>query len=119
LVSPFEDAKAAERCGVGFQGHVISPPGEIVQKETAQVEACTGEECPSKTLRMISIPSHFEEKDCNEIRKSLVVTPILDAWGARVRVMCNGDVIQALSAGRDGEFDTCDDLVRWTKLKAN
>lgn len=119
ISSPVADTKAVERCGADFQGHVISPPGEVIQSETGQVRACPGEECPGKTLRMISIPARFQEKGCDEIRKNLAAAPISDAWGARVRVMCNGDIVQALSAGRDGEFGTCDDLVRWTNLKAN
>lgn len=105
------------RCGVGFRGRISSPPGEVIQEETAQTKACLGDECPGKTLGMISPPSFYGKKTCAEIVERLVNEPVVDAWGAQARVYCNDDIVQSISAGRDGKLGTCDDLAATKSLR--
>lgn len=33
-----------EQCGVGFRGQVITPPGDVIQRETAQTKARKGDD---------------------------------------------------------------------------
>lgn len=49
---------------------------------------------------------HSSGDTCDEIQQNIKGMPILDAWGAQVRVICNGIGAQAISAGRDGEIGT-------------
>lgn len=37
-------------------------------------------------------------------------TPMIDAWGARARVVCVGRALRTISAGPDGILQTCDDV---------
>ena len=97
-----------ERCGVGFRGQISVPAGEVIQKETAQTKECPEDECPGKTLGMMYL--HVAGKTCAQVSEDLMTKPIVDAWGARVRVTCNAHIVQAVSAGRDGKLGTCDDL---------
>jgi hypothetical protein len=36
----------------------------------------------------------------------------LDAWGARLRVSVEADLVRVQSAGQDGQFDNDDDVIR-------
>jgi hypothetical protein len=107
-----------ERCGVDFLGQISVPAGEIIQEATKQTKACPGDECLGKAMGMIS-PTFHRGPTCAEVRKKLNAKPIVDAWGAQARVTCNGYLVQALSAGRDGKIGTCDDLSRLISLKGN
>lgn len=98
----------AERCGAGFRGWISLPVGEVVQKETAQTTACPGDECPGRALGLMYL--NVAGKTCAEVHEDLMAKPIVDVWGAQVRVMCNAHIVQALSAGRDGKLGSCDDL---------
>ena len=53
---------------------------------------------------------HFAGTTCDEVRRNIAGKPIMDVWGAQVRVICNGHVAQAISGGRDGRIGTCDDI---------
>lgn len=106
----------AERCGPGFQGRIIIPAADVLQRENEQTKACLGDECPGKALGMIW-PGRFTGGTCADARESLAADPIVDAWGARARVVCDGDIIQAISAGRDGKVGSCDDLARFATLQ--
>jgi hypothetical protein len=104
-----EETATVERCGPGFWGQMIDPPGQILQRETSQTKPCPGDQCAMETLHMLE--SRFSSGNtCDEIRKTVNGNPIVDAWGAQVRVICNGVGAQAISAGRDGKVGTCDDL---------
>ena len=35
-------------------------------------------------------------KTCAEVREDLMNKPIVDVWGAQVRVMCNAHIVQAV-----------------------
>jgi hypothetical protein len=104
-----ETMATAETCGPGFRGRRLKLPGELLQRETAQTQACPGDECPAKALGMITTNYH-RGKTCAEVREKLLAKPIVDAWGAQARVTCNGEIVQSTSAGRDGKIGTCDDL---------
>jgi hypothetical protein len=108
-VQPQEDIATAERCGPGFFGQMMVPQGEVLQRETAQTKACPGDECPAKAHGMITTNYH-RGKTCAEVREKLLAKPIVDAWGAQARITCNGELVQSISAGRDGKIGTCDDL---------
>jgi len=56
-------------------------------------------------------------KTCAEVHEDLMAKPIVDVWGAQVRVMCSAHIVQALSAGRDSKLGTCDDLTRWASFR--
>jgi hypothetical protein len=104
-----DDNATAERCGPGFWGQMMKPQGETLQRETAQTKPCPGDECGMRTLHMLG--DRYSSGDtCDEIRKNIKDAPVMDAWGAQVRVVCNGVGAQAISAGHDGKIGTCDDL---------
>jgi len=115
---PQEDIATVERCGPGFQGRIIIPAGDVLQRETAQTKACPGDECPGRALGMVW-PGRFTGKTCAEARESLAAEPIVDAWGAQARVVCDREVIQAISPGRDGKLGSCDDLARFATLQVS
>ena len=60
----------------------------------------------------------YRAPTCAEVREKLRVKPLVDAWGAQARVTCNGQLVQALSAGRDGKLGTCDDLSQFISFYA-
>jgi hypothetical protein len=60
---------------------------------------------------------HVAGKTCAAVREDLQAKPIVDTWGAQVRVTCNDHIVQALSAGHDGKLGTCDDLSNRASFK--
>lgn len=104
-----ERVATVERCGHGFRGQMITPRGEILQRETGQTKVCTDDDCRRFTRGLLST-RHFFGNSCDEVRENIKDKPIVDSWGARARVTCNGYAAQAISAGRDGVIGTCDDL---------
>jgi hypothetical protein len=96
-----EEAATVDPCGRGFQGQVITPPGEVLQRETVQATACADESCGRRTAAMMFV-RHFAGTTCEEVRENIAGKPIMDAWGAQVRVICDGQVAHAISGGRDG-----------------
>ena len=104
-----------EQCGPAFDGQISVPAGEIIQEATAQTTDCPGDECGGRALGMISPRDHWAPT-CAEVREKLQAKPLVDAWGAQAQVTCNGQLVQTLSAGRDGQLGTCDDLSRHIAL---
>lgn len=103
-----EERATVERCGRGFRGQMITG-GEILQHETAQTKLCTDGDCANQALRLMSARQSLG-KTCAEVRESVKSKPVMDVWGAQVRVLCNGDMAQAVSAGHDRKIGTCDDI---------
>jgi len=95
---------------------MITPGGDVLQRETAQTNVCTDNDCATRALNLMWA-RHASGKSCAEVRKSIESKPITDIWGAQVRVICNGRAAQAVSAGHDGKIGTCDDLA--VKLALN
>lgn len=115
-VSTEAQALDAQNCGVGFRGQEVSPRGELLQKATAQTTTCDQDECGLKTLELLA-PERLRGESCADLGRRIVEEPIVDAWGARARITCNGQVAQALSKGADGTLGTCDDLSRIISLQ--
>jgi hypothetical protein len=104
-----EGVATVERCGRGFRGQMITPQGEILQRETAQTKVCTDDDCSLLSRRLLS-PRHFIGNTCDEVHVNIKDRPVVDIWGAQARVICNGEMAQAISAGHDGIIGTCDDF---------
>lgn len=104
-----EDVATVERCGRGFRGQMITPRGKRLQSETAQTKVCVDDDCRILTRGLLSA-RHFLGSTCDEVHENIKSKPLVDSWGARARVTCNGYAAQAISAGRDGKIGTCDDL---------
>jgi|GEM_PF-5075527 len=97
-----------ERCGPGFEGQML-PRSEVLKRETAQAEECKHDKCYDRALGMMR-GLRLRVFSCDNARRNIERRPILDAWGARDRVICNGASVQAISAGYDGKIGTCDDI---------
>lgn len=105
-----EEVATAASCGPGFRAQMIRG-AEIVQQETAQTEVCSDDGCPERTGQMMR-SLHLDPWSCDRVRDRIKDSPVVDAWGARARVLCNASVAQAISAGHDGKIGTCDDIGR-------
>lgn len=105
-----EGAATVEGCRRWFRGRTINSQGEPpLQRETAQTKVCTDNDCETRTFSLMSA-RYASGNSCDELRENLKEKPLLDIWGAQVRVICNGVGAQAVSAGRDGRIGTCDDV---------
>jgi len=112
-----ESEATEERCSGRKRVRMITIQGEPLQRETEQTRECLGDECASHTHVLLK-PRHFLGDTCAKVRRSLEDKPLVDAWGAQARVLCDGEVAQAVSMGRDGKFGTCDDVEMMFEVNA-
>ena len=86
------------------------PEGQVIQQETDQADECLDGDCPNRTYGMMRWRA-FKVWSCDAVRDSIKDEPIVDAWGAQARVVCNAASAEAISAGNDGKIGTCDDII--------
>jgi hypothetical protein len=68
-------------------------------------QECLEGDCSNRTYGMMRWRS-FKVWRCDDVRDSLKDQPIADAWGARVRVVCNAGAAEASVRARAGTSGT-------------